>query len=83
MQSSVIIEGVSRQEFMAYMESIKSLVENKVQRSEYTTRELCEITGYSRSHLRVMIKRLCIPFERRGNEIVVAQKYLSKFKTKK
>jgi hypothetical protein len=82
MQSSVIIEGVTREEFLREMGEIKAILSGRVQREEYTTHELAQITGYSRSHLRVLIKSMNIPYQRRGKDIVVGHQYLGKFKTK-
>lgn len=82
MNSGIIIEGITRQEFFDAIAGVMEVVNSKVNRREYSVNELSEITGYSPAHLRKLIKDNDIPFRKTGRGISVPHESLHRIPQK-
>jgi excisionase family DNA binding protein len=80
--SGILIEGITRQEFMDYMERVMEAVQGRVSRREYSVSELSGLTGYSPAHLRKLIKDNDIPFRKTGKQIYVPHESLTRLPNK-
>jgi hypothetical protein len=75
-KNGIYIEGITRQEFFDAIQGVMEVVNNKVNRREYSVNELSGITGYSPAHLRKIIKQHDIPFRKTGRGISVPHESL-------
>lgn len=71
MQNSIIIEGVTRQEFFDAIAGVMEGVQTRLSKREYSINELSGMTGYSPAHLRKIIKDNDIPYRKTGRGLSV------------
>ncbi len=82
LSNGVLIQGITREEFLEAINRVVGAIEAKYAKAEYTVKEVSVMTGYSAFRLRQLLVERSIPYRKAGRRIYIPHSSLSKLNTK-